>query len=346
MMKYKVGMYGGAFDPLHLGHLRDMIRAASLCEELYIVISWCEGRESVSKEIRYRWIHNSLKHMTNIRLLMIEDTASSKDAYNEDGYWEKGAQDIKKAIGKHIDAVFCGNDYEKTGRFERLYQPESQIVYFDRAEVPVSSTKIRENPFAYWDYIPAICRPYYTKKVLIIGGESTGKSTLVQNLALAYNTNFVEEAGRSICEFAGSEETMLESDLEEILLRHKVLELDAVKFSNKLLFIDTDCLITLFYAGFLLKKEDEYARCSALANAVNHINSFSLVLFLEPDVDFVQDGTRSEEIRRNRLKYSEQIKEIFCLHGITFTCISGSYLERFQQAKEAVDYKFLIGEYK
>ena len=41
-MKYKVGMYGGSFDPLHIGHIHDMIRAACMCEELYIMISWCE----------------------------------------------------------------------------------------------------------------------------------------------------------------------------------------------------------------------------------------------------------------------------------------------------------------
>ena len=140
MYRYKVGMYGGSFDPLHIGHIHDIIRAAAMCEELYVMISWCEGRESASKELRYRWILNSTRHLPNVKIIMIEDKAVSKEEYNTDYYWEKGAQDIKDTIGKPIDAVFCGSDYLGTGRFESLYCPESEVVYFDRAEVPVSST--------------------------------------------------------------------------------------------------------------------------------------------------------------------------------------------------------------
>lgn len=39
-MRYKVGMYGGAFDSLHIGHIDLIIMAASQCETLYIVLSY------------------------------------------------------------------------------------------------------------------------------------------------------------------------------------------------------------------------------------------------------------------------------------------------------------------
>ncbi|MGN1341000.1 MAG: adenylyltransferase/cytidyltransferase family protein, partial [Oscillospiraceae bacterium] len=38
-MRYKCGMYGGSFNPLHIGHVRCMIQAANMCEKLIIVIS-------------------------------------------------------------------------------------------------------------------------------------------------------------------------------------------------------------------------------------------------------------------------------------------------------------------
>lgn len=341
-MRFNVGMYGGSFDPLHLGHISNIIKASSVCKELYIVISWCEGRESTSKELRYRWILNSTRHLSNVKIIMVEDKAVSKEEYNTDYYWEKGAQDIKAAIGKPIDAVFCGSDYLGTGRFESLYAPESAVVYFDRTEVPISSTDIREWATGSWDYIPPVCKPYYTRKVLVVGGESTGKSTLVQNLALAYNTNFVSEVGRDTCEYAGGEDLMIADDMYENLLRQRMNIMDAAKSSNRLLFADTDAITTLFYSRFLLCDEKQIAICEKLASAINEMTEWDLVLFLEPDVEFVQDGTRNEQIAADREKYSRQIKDALRENNVEFFELKGDYLQRFETAKKLIAEKLNI----
>ena len=335
-MKYKVGMFGGSFDPLHVGHIHDIIKAASMCEKLYIMISWCEGRESTSKELRYRWILNSTRHLSNVMILLLEDHAKTKEEYNTDYYWEKGAQDIKDAIGEPIDAVFCGDDYKGTNRFESLYAPESDIVYFERREVPICSTEIREWATDHWDYIPDVCKSYYARKILIVGTESTGKTTLTQNLALAYNTNFVPEIGRETCDYAGGEEFMIAEDLYENLLRQKIAIMDAAKYSNRILFVDTDALTTLFYSNFLLRDKAEQENCTKLAEAVNAITDWDLVLFLEPTVFFVQDGTRNEEIAADREKYSKQIKDLFEKYQIKYYSLDGDYLDRFVQSKRLI----------
>lgn len=337
-MKYKVGMYGGSFDPLHVGHIHDIIRAAAVCEELYIMISWCEGRESSSKELRYRWILNSTRHLLNVKIILIEDDAVSKEDYNTDYYWEKGAADIKKAIGKPIDVVFCGTDYLGTNRFESLYCPESEVIYFDRSEVPISSTDIRSWALGNWDYIPDVCKDYYTAKVLVVGGESTGKSTLVKNLAMAYNTNFVSEVGRDTCEYAGGEEYMVAEDLYENILRQKINIMNAAKYSNRILFVDTDAITTLFYSKFLLGENlEENIKCSSLAKSVSNIDNWDLVIFLDPDVKFIQDGTRNEKIKTDRKKYSEDIKHLLIEAGIKFHTINGNYLNRFNKAKKLIE---------
>lgn len=340
-MKYKVGMYGGSFDPLHIGHIHDIIRAACECEELYVMISWCEGRESTSKELRYRWILNSTRHLSNVKIIMVEDKAVSKEEYNTDYYWVKGAQDIKDTIGKPIDAVYCGTDYLGSNRFESLYCPESEIVYFDRAEVPISSTDIRGWALEHWDYIPSVCKDYYCKKILIVGGESTGKSTLVQNLALAYNTNYVSEVGRETCEYAGGEDLMIIDDLVDNFIRQRDEVRKVAKLSNRLLFVDTDALTTGFYCDLLLEDPGEKYYTTMLSKSINYFNEWDLVLFLEPNgVDFVQDGTRNEDIKAERVKYSNMLKKWFNDNNVYYENISGSYLDRFNDAKNIIYSRF------
>jgi HTH-type transcriptional repressor of NAD biosynthesis genes len=274
--------------------------------------------------------------------MLLEDKAVSKEVYNSDYYWEKGANDIKALVGKPLNAVFCGTDYLGTNRFESLYSPESDVIYFDRTEVPISSTDLRFDVYENWQYIPPICRAHYVKRVLVVGGESTGKSTLVQNLAIAYNTNFVREIGRDTCEVAGGEEFMNMDDLVENLIRQKAEEIKMAQYSNRIMFVDTDALTTKFYSQFLLKESREMSACCGLADSIANINRFDLVVFLEPTVEFVQDGTRSEEIAADRERYSQQIKALFDANGISYVSIDGSYLDRFNRTKELIADKFKI----
>ena len=337
-MKYKIGMYGGSFDPLHTGHIDVIIKASSQCEKLYVVLSYSRERDNIPMEYRYRWLRNSFRHLDNINIILLEDNAASKSDYDTDDYWEKGRDYVLSQIGTNVDVVFCGSDYKGTNRYEKLYNCE--VVCFDRNIIPVSSTSIRQNPFEYWKYIPKICRPYYVKKILFVGGESTGKSTLAENLALAYNTNFLEEVGREVCDYAGAEDLMIASDFHEILLKHKTKEMELIKESNKLFFVDTDALTTKFFAQFLL--DGDKKNIESLADAITQINTFDLIFFLEPTVAFVQDGTRNVKFESDRKKYSEQIKSLFDEAGLEYICLSGDYLNRYEEVKRIIKERYAI----
>ena len=68
---------------------------------------------------------------------------------------------------------------------------------------------------------------------------------------------------------------MLMEDFTEILLRHKLNEMEALTKSNKVLFIDTDALTTQFYLNFLesSKAEDNLA----LSDAIDRLNTYDLI---------------------------------------------------------------------
>ena len=109
-MQYKRGMYGSSFDPLHRGHIQCILQAASVCETLYVVLSYSRKRDHIPMELRYRWLAGSFRHMRNIQILLLEDDADSKDAYTE-SHWKQGRDAVLGKIGAPLDVVFCGSDY-------------------------------------------------------------------------------------------------------------------------------------------------------------------------------------------------------------------------------------------
>lgn len=330
-MKYKTGMYGGSFNPLHLGHVDCIIQAANMCEALFLVLSAGVSREEIDLRVRYRWLYQLTKHIGNVKIIILQDTAQTKEDYTQE-YWMADADIVKKQIGQTIDVVFCGSDYDETS-FWNICYPESERYIFKRNHI--SSTKIRQNPYAHWDWIASTAKPYYVKKVLLMGSESTGKSTLTINLANHYNTNYIDEAGRDISERSGTDQMMLSEDFTEILLQHKLNEINAMKHSNKILFIDTDALVTQFYMNFL--KDPGIEKNRALSDTIDALNTYDLILFLEPDVTFIQDGDRSPVIEADRETYSGKIKELLKSHGRSYRCIDGDYQERYRKAIHAVD---------
>lgn len=84
------------------------------------------------------------------------------------------------------------------------------------------------------------------RTVAILGGESSGKSTLVNKLANIFNTTSAREYGRDyvFSHLGGDEMALQYSDYDKIALGHAQYIDFAVKYANKVAFIDTDFVTT------------------------------------------------------------------------------------------------------
>jgi HTH-type transcriptional repressor of NAD biosynthesis genes len=149
--------------------------------------------------------------------------------------------------------------------------------------VPISGEIVRKNPLVSWNYLPAPVKGYYAIRIVVVGSESTGKTTLCQQLAEAYNTIWVPEYARSFCEemlakkgvsysdnkdnkesegesssataegaTAGANDEVLydfkESDFEDFIVKQCMNEEEACRKSpTGVVFCDTNALCTLIW---------------------------------------------------------------------------------------------------
>ena len=203
----------------------------------------------------------------------------------------------------------------------------------------ISGAQIRENPFRYWEYIPTEVKPFFVRTVAVLGGESSGKSTLVNKLANIFNTTSAWEYGRDyvFSHLGGDEMALQYSDYDKIALGHAQYIDFAVKYANKVAFIDTDFVTT---QAFCKKYEGrEHPFVQALIDEYR----FDLVILLENNTPWVADGLRSLGSSVDRTEFQSMLVEMLEANNVEYVHVEESdYDSRFLRCVELV--KKMMGE--
>lgn len=343
--KYDVGLYICSANPLDLASLNIIYKSACECSELFIILNY-QDNDLIDYKLRYQWIYKLTNHFDNISIIPLELNFNS--SFDNSKLNLRFIFDyIKNNFNREIDVFYLNSYLGIDSKLNKLSSNFLDKVIIENCHSNCPSLEeIHNNPFKYWELIPNIVREYYVKKVLIIGNESTGKSTLVQTLGNLYNTNYVLEYSRDVCSNCGGEDYMITEDFEEILYQHKLNIKKGCKKANKLLFIDTDSFMTYYYrkhAGLL--DSDEKESILDIEDNIRLISGeYDLILFMESDVPYVQDDLRILDRNENGLRESctEIIKEIYKNNNMNFKIISGSYGERLEKAQSLIKEEFDI----
>jgi len=194
-----------------------------------------------------------------------------------------------------------------------------------KSQYPISASTIRNDLFSNWRYLPDAVKPHFALKVVILGTESTGKTTLTELLARHYNCGSVTEAGRDLIQDSTN---FIFDDLKLVATEHAKRITEAILGDSPLVIIDTDIHITKSYAWFAFKKS------LSVDNTICDVNHADLYLYLKNDVPYVQDGTRLN--KRDRDLLDQCHREVLTGHHINFVEISGDWQSRFEQAVSEV----------
>ena len=187
-------------------------------------------------------------------------------------------------------------------------------------------------------------------KVVVIGPESTGKSTLCELLAQHYNTQWCPEFAREyllthgtdytyddllyiakgqlamedeyVASIAGSSESGVNSSVHDSELRTP---------NSKLLFIDTEMYVMKVWCEFV------FGKCHRWVIDQIVERKYDLYLLCNTDLPWVKDELREYPDLKTRDQLFHIYKDIMINQSTPWVDISGDYDERLQKAIKAID---------
>ena len=314
----------GKFLPFHKGHEAMIKFALTKCDFLTVLIC-CSDQENIPDVVREKWIKDTFQQHGNMEVksfnyLESELPNTSVSSVEISMLWSQKF----KSLFPDYTLVITSENY---GNFVAQFMGIKHIAFdLPKHLFPVSATAVRNDLFTNWNYLPDSVKKDLSMKVVLLGTESTGKSTLTKKLAAHYNCTEVQEAAREIISHSDS---FLFEDLHLIAKEHSSRINKAILGDSPLVIIDTDVHITKSYAKFMFDKELE------VDEKIYNSNKADLYLYLNNDASYIQDGTRLSEENRNILDCSHRgiLKE----HHIDYIELSGDWNQKFQMAVEQID---------
>ncbi|MCP9965959.1 AAA family ATPase [Actinomadura madurae] len=354
-MRYAHGLVIGKLYPPHAGHRHLVDTAAAACARVSVVVA-ASTVESIPLALRTAWLREA-HPQPHVEVFPVVDDAEID--YGSGELWSAHVMAFRAGLAMRsglgvsvppVDAVFSSEEYgpELAERFSAVHV----AVDPPRGRFPVSGTAVRDDPVGNWEFLAPPVRAYLARRVVVVGAESTGTTTLARALAAHYAerggvwaaTRWVPEYGRTYTEEklaaarreSGDPSLWLDdlvwesAEFTRIAEHHAALEDAAARSGSPLLVCDTDAFATaLWHERYLGAPAPEV---EAVHSRVRH----DLWILTDPEgVPFEQDGWRDGELIRLWMsgRFTDELKR----RGLPHITVTGPHEHRLATALEAAD---------
>jgi NadR type nicotinamide-nucleotide adenylyltransferase len=168
------------------------------------------------------------------------------------------------------------------------------------------------------------------KRISITGPESTGKSELAKQMAEHFHTLWVPEYAREYLTDLGRPYEF--EDIGIIARKQLKKENELAKKAKKLLFCDTDFLVTKIWSYY------KYGKCDPWIEEMAEYHRYDLYLLCNTDLPWEEDPMREHPQQRDEL-FRMYMKEMKSIHA-SYILVSGTGTQRTEKAISAVEMAF------
>ena len=167
--------------PPHVGHRYLISFALRFGTPLYVLVCTLDD-EPIPGELRYRWVKEMVPDAEVIHVTERMPGA----ARGEPGAVALWADAVRSRVKEPITRVFASESYGA----DLAEELSARFIPVDpsRSMFPVSASRIRENPFREWAFIPPVVRPYFVKRIAVVDMPSEGHLHLAEVLADHFGT--------------------------------------------------------------------------------------------------------------------------------------------------------------
>ena len=335
----RTGLIVGKFWPPHRGHQLLLETAAAQVTELLVLVYANPDSETMPAPVRAQWLRELYRgdnladgpHIgtTPLRIFALTTEADGVPPDAADDYTQR--EFVRQWLarqGLQVDVIFSSEEYGP-GFAEHLGVAH---VAVDNARqlVPISGSMVRAGAAEAARYLhPLVAAqlglvpPAEVPRVVFLGAESSGKSTLCAALAEACGTAWVPEYGRTLHEQKNG--NLDYEDLLYIARRHAELEDEAATQAHGVLFCDTNAATTALYSYYYFHRCDPALQAMAAVCGQRYAHTFVCA----PTVPFEQDGWRGPEALRS-FQHGMILMQLD-FFGIPYTLVEGAVAARVAQ---------------
>lgn len=320
----KRGFLLGKFMPPHAGHMALIRAARALVDELTVLVCWLPD-DPIAGETRLAWMRALAPDCRVVGHGAVVPQAPEDSA----DFWPIWRGIVAAVHPEQIDYLFAGEDYgaQLARQVGGLFVPLGGRV-LGLSSDPVaglSASAVRADPTMYWAYLPKPVQAHYRRITCLHGAESTGKTTLAAALAAETGALTVGEYGRSHCE--AHKDPLSLDDLLLIGRAQQAMIAAAAEWAGPMMIADTDALMTAAWCEMLLGHRPAELMAAPKAD---------LYLLLEPDLPWVDDGTRFFGDIADRHRFATIVEQVLRDAGVPFVRIGGEGAARLEAAQAAI----------
>ncbi len=305
------GVILGRFMPPHEGHVALVRTASYLVQHLTIILA-CAENDPIPASVRQSWMENLFP---KARVLL---HCTPRQIPTNSQEW---AGIIRHLHPEPINRVIGSEDYLVP--LAKALDAQHFILDPMWMAFPANSADIRANPYAHWKSLPRHVRPWYQKRLTLIGPESTGKSYMADFLAQRFGGPYVPEYGRPYEKYRSPGKYRPE-ELHFIVDGHIAHRKTLSMVAGPVLFEDTDPLLTAVWAEMLLGH--------SLPDLEARIELPEHYLLLDADTPWAEDPLRYYAKQELREQFFAKIEAKLKAFGASYTHISGSFEAREAQS--------------